>query len=82
MQDNSLFARATAYPHAIDGPQVDDTAGIAFEKLSPLVDTLPDVPKFDYSMLPEAFVGYVANTSERMDNSAPDYVAISCMVRI
>lgn len=46
---------------------------------TPLVPTLHPAPAFDYEMLPDVFVDFVRDTSERM-GVPPDYIAVPMML--
>jgi putative DNA primase/helicase len=53
----------------------------AWTEPEPFDDSLPSVPTFDYTMLPEKVRDYVRDSSERMQ-CPPDYVAVSMMAAL
>jgi len=53
----------------------------AWTEPEPLDESLPPVPAFDYSMLPEKVREYVRDSAERMQ-CPPDYVAVSMMAAL
>ncbi len=76
--DMAIAAGLESVSAAINGAASPESA---WPEPEPIDDSLPPVPAFDYTMLPEKVRAYVQDATERMQ-CPPDYVAVSMMAAL
>ncbi len=79
----SGFKAGMQTPKSIPPSKYEVQESLQWEaKPKPIKVQLLPVPQFDAEMLPNALRDFVLDVAERMDNSAPDYVAVGVMVSL
>jgi putative DNA primase/helicase len=72
---------AEEFFEVVEGTEALDPGHAWPEKPKPLDIKLPEVEEFDEELLPKPLRAWVLDVAKRMDNAAPDFVAVAAVVQ-